>query len=30
MGRLSAAEPGTKVLVQAIGPPRWSIRYEAG
>jgi hypothetical protein len=29
MGRVSSAEPGTKLVVQAIGPPRWSIRYES-
>lgn len=29
MGRLSSAKPGTKVLVQVIGPPRWSIRFES-
>ena len=29
MGRPSSAEPGNKVLVQAIGPPRSSIRFES-
>ena len=24
----SAAAPGTKALVQAIGPERWDVRYE--
>jgi hypothetical protein len=28
VGSLSAARPGTKVVVQAIGPPRWALRYE--
>lgn len=27
IGSLSSARPGTKALVQAIGPPRWSVRY---
>jgi len=27
IGSLSGALTGTKVLVQAIGPPRWSVRY---
>ena len=27
IGSLSSAQVGTKVLVQAIGPPRWSVRY---
>src|SRR5262245_60007979 len=27
IGSLSSARAGTKVLVQAIGPPRWSVRY---
>jgi hypothetical protein len=30
MGSLSGARPGTKVMVQAIGPPRWALRYEEG
>jgi hypothetical protein len=29
IGSLSAAAPGTKALVQAIGPERWSVRYES-
>jgi hypothetical protein len=29
VGSLTAAAPGTKVLVQAIGPARWDIRYES-
>lgn len=29
LGSLSSARPGTKALVQAIGPPRWSVRYTA-
>ena len=28
IGSFSKAEPGTKVLVQVIGPARWSMRYE--
>ena len=28
IGSLSAAAPGTKALVQAIGPERWSVRYK--
>ena len=28
IGSLTKAEPGTKVLVQAIGPARWRMRYE--
>jgi hypothetical protein len=28
IGSLSAAAPGTKALVQAIGPERWDVRYE--
>lgn len=28
IGSLSGAEPGTKLLVQAIGPARWEMRYE--
>lgn len=27
IGSLSQAGPGTKILVQAIGPPSWSINY---
>ena len=27
IGSISGATPGTKVLVQAIGPPRWAVRY---
>ena len=27
IGSLSAASPGSKILMQIIGPPRWSIRY---
>ena len=27
IGSLSSARPGTKALVQAIGPPHWSVRY---
>jgi hypothetical protein len=27
IGSFSEASPGTKVLVQAIGPPRWEVRY---
>ena len=27
IGSLSRARPGTKALVQAIGPPHWSVRY---
>ena len=27
IGSLSGASPGTKMLVQAIGPPRWAVRY---
>ena len=27
IGSLSGARPGTKALVQAVGPPRWSVRY---
>ena len=26
-GRVSRATPGSKLLVQAIGTPRWSIEY---
>lgn len=29
MGSLSSATLGTKVLVQAIGPARWALRYSA-
>jgi hypothetical protein len=29
IGSLSAAAPGTKALVQAIGPDRWRVRYES-
>ena len=29
IGSLSSAAPGTKALVQAIGPERWDIRYES-
>jgi hypothetical protein len=28
IGSLSAARPGTKFLMQAIGPERWVMRYE--
>jgi len=28
MGKLSGAQPGTKLLVQVIGPREWSIQYE--
>jgi len=28
MGSLSGAQPGTKVVVQAIGPARWALRYD--
>ena len=28
MGSLSGARPGTKVMVQAIGPARWALRYD--
>jgi len=28
MGSLSSARPGTKVMVQAIGPARWALRYD--
>ena len=28
IGSLSQAEPGTKVIVQIIGPPLWKMRYE--
>jgi hypothetical protein len=28
IGSLSKAKPGTKVLVQVIGPARWRMRYE--
>ena len=27
IGSLSSARPGTKALVQVIGPPKWRIRY---
>ncbi len=27
IGSLGSATPGTKVLAQVIGPPRWAIRY---
>ena len=27
MGSLSSAAPGTKIVVQAIGPARWALRY---
>ena len=27
IGSLSSATPGTKLVVQAIGPPEWSLRY---
>jgi hypothetical protein len=27
VGSLSGATPGTKVMVQAIGPARWAVRY---
>lgn len=27
VGSLSAATPGTKLVVQAIGPPEWSLQY---
>ena len=30
IGSLSSAQAGTKALVQAIGPPRWSVRYTEG
>jgi len=30
IGSLSRARPGTKALVQAIGPPHWSVRYTPG
>ena len=30
IGSLSSAKPGSKVMVQAIGPPRWSVRYTDG
>jgi hypothetical protein len=29
-GRVSRARPGTKILVQAIGAPRWSLKYVDG
>lgn len=29
IGSLSESRPGTKLLVQAIGPARWEMRYEA-
>jgi hypothetical protein len=29
-GRVSRAAPGSKILVQAIGAPRWSLRYVDG
>jgi hypothetical protein len=29
-GRVSSAAPGSKILVQAIGAPRWSLRYVDG
>ena len=29
IGSLSGGRPGTKLLVQAIGPARWEMRYEA-
>ena len=28
IGSLSAASPGTKFLMQAIGPERWALRYD--
>ena len=28
IGSLAGATPGTKVLAQVIGPPRWAIRYD--
>ena len=28
IGSLSAARPGTKLLMQVIGPERWALRYE--
>lgn len=28
MGKVSGAEPGTKILVQVIGPPEWSMSYD--
>ena len=28
IGSLSGAAPGTKLVVQAIGPPRWEMTYE--
>jgi hypothetical protein len=27
-GSLSAASPGSKFLMQVIGPERWSLRYD--
>jgi hypothetical protein len=30
IGSLSGASAGTKMLVQAIGPPRWAVRYTDG
>ena len=30
IGSVSQAVPGTKILVQVIGPPRWSIKYVDG
>jgi hypothetical protein len=30
IGSLSSATPGSKILMQIIGPPRWSIRYTDG
>ena len=27
IGSFSSAQPGTKVLVQAIGPPQWEVTY---
>jgi hypothetical protein len=30
IGSVSQAVPGTKLLVQVIGPPRWSIKYVDG
>ncbi len=30
IGSISGGQPGTKVLVQVIGPARWEMRYEGG
>jgi hypothetical protein len=27
IGSFTGAQPGTKIVVQAIGPPRWGVRY---